>query len=700
MAMDKEMLLQRLQSQYLTRQEVLFKLPLNISISTFWPELVERRKMNSIVLPLHRADGKPMWYVLTDKMIAASERLCALALDSATAIDPYKTAMTGAMTEEIFFTSFVEGAQITLQEAMEFLERGTEPENVQEQMIQNNRQAWTDMIRMLYYPLDERYVRMLAYRLTDEMEGQATDYRQTDTHPIAAMGKEAYDVPPAAAIPGLMQEYYDFLASTEIHPLIKAAVGQAYLLVTRPFPEGNERLSRMISYAVLLRSGYDFLRDISISGVIARESYRYFKSMQDIIRSENGGDLTYFIEYYLDLLARSIDAKAEQEQRRREEALLLERQAAKQPLARQTSAQAEIPVSPVSSPTEAIENPVFRPEDSVEISFGIEELDDSVTAAEAEPRSEPTESPPPIFATVEEYLAYLQDAEANRMGRTQPKRIERLITGLSSIARSGGTTFMKHDWEQLTETSDSIAKDDIYLMLKLGLILCETPGSPREPRVYHLLIRSENPMQTTNEDTEYDSVETETLRHAIRKLMESEYARERQSAAGLMDMLENGRMEFSFAEWMLRNPVANKDVGFGLLRVAMNYGFLEYEDGIYRFARDIRNGPKCYHMPDKQREVLLKLMDAFPDEKFTIRNASELTGLKYGTVGYYLDNFTQRGILKVTKALPNVNYYEFSSEVHGIFEATESDEAMTGFQQLPEQEKEIHNPLRGMAEVG
>ena len=47
-----------------------------------------------------------------------------------------------------------------------------------------------------------------------------------------------------------------------------------------------------------------------------------------------------------------------------------------------------------------------------------------------------------------------------------------------------------------------------------------------------------------------------------------------------------------------------------------------------------------------------------------------------------------------------MNLYEFSSEVHGIFEATELDEAMTGFQQLPEQEKEIHNPLRGMADVG
>ena len=699
MAMDKEMLLQRLQSQYLTRQEVLFKLPLNISISTFWPELVERRKMNSVVLPLHRADGKPMWYVLTDKMIAASERLCALALDCDAVIDPYKTAMTGAMTEEIFFTSFVEGAQITLQEAMQFLERGTEPENVQEQMIENNRQAWTDLTRTLYYPLDDRFVRMLAYRLTDEMEGHATDYRQTDTHPIAAMGKEAYEVPPAAAIPGLMQEYYEFLASTEVHPLIKAAVGQAYLLITRPFPEGNERLSRMISYAVLLRSGYDFLRDISISGMIARENFRYFKSMQDIIRSENGGDLTYFIEYYLDLLARSIDAKAEQDQRRREEALLLERQAATQPLTRKDSQPPERKV-PTVTVIEPSAEPAFRPKDSVEISFALDELEEPETVIEAEPESEPTESPPPMFDTADEYLDYLQETKINRMGRTQPRRIERLINGLSDIARSGALTFMKADWEQMTDISDTIAKDDISLMMKLGLVTCETPGSPREPRVYHLLIRSEETAQGSDEDAEFDNTEAAELRQAIRKMMESEYARERQSAAGLMDMLDNGRWTFSFSEWMLRNPVANKDVGFGLLRVAMNYGFLEYEDGLYRFVRDIKNGPKCYHMPDKQREILLKLMDAFPDEKFTIRNATELTGLKYGTIGYYLDNFTQRGILKVTKALPNVNFYEFSSEVHGIFEATETDEAMTGFQQLPEKEKEVHNPLRGMADVG
>ena len=694
MAMDKEMLLQRLQSQYLTRQEVLFKLPLNISISTFWPELVERRKMNSVVLPLHRADGKPMWYVLTDKMIAASERLCALALDCNVAIDPYKTAMTGAMTEEIFFTSFVEGAQITLQEAMEFLERGTEPENVQEQMIQNNRQAWTDMTRMLYYPLDERYVRMLAYRLTDEMEGQATDYRQTDTHPIAAMGKETYDVPPAAAIPGLMQEYYDFLASTEIHPLIKAAVGQAYLLVTRPFPEGNERLSRMISYAVLLRSGYDFLRDISISGVIARESYRYFKSMQDIIRSENGGDLTYFIEYYLDLLARSIDAKAEQDQRHREEALLLERQAARQPLVR-SEPPAEIAIPPAAPQAEDKPESVFRPEESVEISIGLDELEDSAEENGEEPESQPTESPPILHDTPQSYLNYLRNTRMYRMGRTQPKRVERISDKLTDLVLNGTHTFLRADWEQLTGTSEGITRDDISLMQKLGLITCEAVSKCTECRIYHIPIK-----ETETEPDGAESEDADDLLKAIQRMKESVHARERQSAAGLLDMLDQGKNEFTFADWMERNPVSNKDVGFALLRVAMNYGFLEFEDGIYRFAQDMRTGPKCLHMPDKQREVLLRLMEAFPDEKFTVRNASELTGIKYSTIGYYLENFLQRGILRVTKATRNVNFYEFSSEVHGIYKAIETKDGTTAFQALPEQEKEIHNPLRGMADVG
>ena len=700
MAMDKEMLLQRLQSQYLTRQEVLYKLPLNISISTFWPELVERRKMNSVVLPLHRADGKPMWYVLTDKMIAASEKLCALALDCSETIDPYKARMTSAMTEEIFFTSFVEGAQITLQEAMEFLERGTEPENVQEQMIQNNRQAWTDLTQMLYYPLDDRFVRMLAYRLTDEMEGHATDYRQTDTHIIAAMGKEVYEIPPAAAIPGLMQEFYDFLASTEIHPLIKAAVGQAYLLVIRPFPEGNERLARLVSYAVLLRSGYDFLRDISISSMIARESFRYFKSMQDIIRSENGGDLTYFVEYYLDLLARSIDAKAEQDQRRREEALLLERQTATQPLARTNpppQIEKKMPTVKVIVPSA---EPPFRQE-RVEITAVLEEPQKPIHVNCAEPEAKPNESPPRILESVDDYLHFLQETRNQRMKATRQHRADRVYEKLTELANAKEFRITRTEWQQMTDTTQSVTRDDFELMERLGLVISEAGNKSSDPILYHLPVKEDGfspPPPVSAEKV--NSLEDSKLRKTILRMKESQYSRERQAAAGLLEMLDEGKEEFTFSEWMMRNPVANKDTGFTILRVAMNFGLLEYDDGVYRFPLDVKEGPKCYHLPDKQRELLLKLMDAFPDEKFTVRNVAELTGIKYGTVSYYLENFTQRGILKVTKAPANINYYEFASEVHGIFQAAESEGDPATFKQMPEQEKEVHNPMRGMAEVG
>ncbi len=357
MAMDKDRLLQYFQQHYLSRQEVLFKLPLNVSIDTFWPELLNRRKAGATILPLFNAAGMPYWYVLTDKMIAASERLCMEAMEQEDGFDPYRTPMTSAMTEEMFFTSFVEGAQIPLQEAMDFLQRGTEPENIQEQMIWNNRHAWSSMVSSLYRPLDEEYIKSLVFILTEEMDNCAEDYRQTDQHPIAAMNSESYEVPSAYSLPDRMSEYYAFMQTVNVHPLIKAAVGQAYILVARPFPEGNERLSRMISSAVLLRSGYDFFRDISISSVIAKENYLYYKSMQEILRTENGGDLTYFMEYYLNLLVRAMDSKKERERRRTQELLEREREMSHEPLQASSVLIPEIePAIPTEDSVQAVDD--------------------------------------------------------------------------------------------------------------------------------------------------------------------------------------------------------------------------------------------------------------------------------------------------------------------------------------------------------
>ena len=61
--MNKEKLLAYFQEHYLSRQEVLFKLPLNYPIDTFWPELLNRRKAQATLLPLYNASGMTYWYV-------------------------------------------------------------------------------------------------------------------------------------------------------------------------------------------------------------------------------------------------------------------------------------------------------------------------------------------------------------------------------------------------------------------------------------------------------------------------------------------------------------------------------------------------------------------------------------------------------------------------------------------------------------
>lgn len=332
--MDKQQLLKRFQTNYLSRQDILFKLPLNISIDSFWPELLSWRKSRATMLPLHNASGQPLWYVTTDKMIRASERLCNEALDREDTFDPYRIQMTqdlsNALTMESYFTSFVEGADYTLEDAIAFLRRGTEPENQYEQNILNNYQALSYLLSALSVPIDEHYVKDLAFILTDGQNDGSVEYRKDDIAPIPAMEGEAYTVPAAFTLPNHMEQFYTYLSDNRIHPLIKAAVIQAFILTTRPFPEGNDRLARIISSAVLLRCGYDFFLDISISSFIAKENYRYFKAMKEIIRAENEGDLTYFVEYYLTMLVRALDStQAERVEQEREVA----RQMALQPLA-------------------------------------------------------------------------------------------------------------------------------------------------------------------------------------------------------------------------------------------------------------------------------------------------------------------------------------------------------------------------------
>ena len=331
--MDRERLFRHLEQRYTSKREMISRIPLGTQADALWQELLSRRRAKSNVLPIYSCFGMPYWYVTTDRMVEASEKIVETLLENETEFDPYTDAPPVATLEEVFFTSFVDGSRMTMQEAMSFLQSDSPPRDVEEQLIVNNRQAGAYASANLYRAVDEEYLRELVSILVDGLESGSGEFREEDWIMIPSMQNEQYTLPQARTIPDRVRELLGFLEDPRIHPLVKSAVVQAWMMVIRPFPEGNERLGRILSMIVLLRSGYSFFSEVSLSALIARKSYGYYEAIGNILREENGGDLTYFLEYYLDMLSRAVDERKLRISQRQEQNRIAESKMAKAPLA-------------------------------------------------------------------------------------------------------------------------------------------------------------------------------------------------------------------------------------------------------------------------------------------------------------------------------------------------------------------------------
>ena len=317
--MDRGKLFRHLEQRYASKREMISRIPLGVQPDALWQELLNQRRSKSTVLPLYNCKGNSYWYVTTDKMVAASEKIVDALCENELDFDPYTDAPPVSSLEEVFYTSYVEGAQISIQEAMDFLTSDQPPRDIEEQMISNNRIASNYASANLCRPIDAGFLRELIYFLTDGMDANGQEYRSDDEVDCSMPTGEQFIFPLACTIQDRISDLTSFLEAPGVHPLIKASVAQAYIMILRPFPEGNERLGRMLSSIILLRAGYTFFSEVSLSALIARKSFGYYEAMANILREENGGDLTYFLEYFLELLSRAVDERRLRLNRRDEE---------------------------------------------------------------------------------------------------------------------------------------------------------------------------------------------------------------------------------------------------------------------------------------------------------------------------------------------------------------------------------------------
>ena len=358
--MDRERLFRVIGEKYIARNELYGYLPLGVNADEIWSTVLEQRRAKAITLPLTNANGVPYWYTLTDRMIIASENIVNELYEN----DYTDKLLSSVMTiREIFFTGYLEGSQISAQEAVSFLQRGEEALDAEELMILNNRQAGSFAAENIYRPLNKDYLQVLAQILTNGLDNGGGELRTEDSVDIYFMQGESYALPSAARLNGCINEITTFLADMSVHPLIKAAVAQAWAMVVRPFPDGNERLGRLLSEIILIRSGYTFFGEESISAVIAKSGFKYFDAIAKIVRGANGNDLTYFLDYYLSVLSDFVDEIRDKRKKKDTESIEAEQEMARNSLA---------PSSVEQNSSNAVSGEVNDIKDDLEIDYLLE----------------------------------------------------------------------------------------------------------------------------------------------------------------------------------------------------------------------------------------------------------------------------------------------------------------------------------------
>lgn len=302
-------------SEYLPRREVAYRLPLSMPIREFWPKLITYRKSKRIVLPLLSAKGEPYWYVPTEKLLAAGDKVAEMARsDAAFMLPQYQDLLAEGLLDEAYFSSLIEGAVTTRQEAHAFLKSGAVPKDQTERMILNNYRALEYVLGKLDEPITEEIILEISRILTEgTLEvGAKHGYRDAGVQVVSGRQEIVYIAPDAQYVKPMMDQLIAFIASDDVHPVLKACITHAYFVTIHPLFDGNGRTARALSYMILLQEGYDFFRQFPISGVIAQERPKYYKAIRNVQSPENENDMTYFIEYHTEMLARSVDALNEQ----------------------------------------------------------------------------------------------------------------------------------------------------------------------------------------------------------------------------------------------------------------------------------------------------------------------------------------------------------------------------------------------------
>lgn len=226
--------------------------------------------------------------------------------------------LANSLMEEAIRSSQLEGASTTRARAKDMIRERRQPQDKSERMILNNFQAMERIEEIAGQDLTLETVFELHSILVDgtlDDPNKVGAFRSAEDNIVVGLlhsVETAHVPPPAEELPERLERLLAFAnADTPeewLHPALRAIILHFMIGYDHPFVDGNGRVARALFYWAMARYGYPLTKFLSISRVLREAPAKYARAY--LLTETDGSDLTYFIDYQLQVVLRSIEALA------------------------------------------------------------------------------------------------------------------------------------------------------------------------------------------------------------------------------------------------------------------------------------------------------------------------------------------------------------------------------------------------------
>ena len=222
--------------------------------------------------------------------------------------------LISSIMEEAIASSQMEGASTTRRIAKDMLRKQLKPINKSQQMIVNNYETINKISRQKQSEFTIENLLDIHHSIVNKTLDNHEDegvFRKTDDIYVVdgVTGFVAHTPPSYSEIDKMIQDLCIFANNDSddnfIHPIIKGIIIHFVLAYIHPFVDGNGRTARSLFYWYMIKKGYWLTEYLSISRIIYTNKTAYEKAF--LYTENDGNDLSYFIQYHLEVMKKAFE---------------------------------------------------------------------------------------------------------------------------------------------------------------------------------------------------------------------------------------------------------------------------------------------------------------------------------------------------------------------------------------------------------